>query len=244
MDKAVPAGPAQITRPMLGWFLYMIDHIKGEGLDKTVLDCGAGGATPPLVHFAERGYSCYGIDISELQIERAAAHGKAHGYELDLRVGDMRDLPYPDQAFSYVYELESMCHLTKADTRRALAEMTRVLKRGGLLFAHFMSNEFWPLTGKEVAPGEYASEEAGSSIVHSYFDDEEVAGLLGTLDVIWREKRYTYFPLRTRELSLDQWMNWYDPGSTHFPTRADWRKAFDERERYCYAAWEVIARRT
>jgi len=155
----------------------------------------------------------------------------------------MRDLPYPDGTFSYVYELESMCHLTKTDTRQALAEMTRVLKRGGLLFAHFMSKEFWPVTGREIAPGEYAGEEAGSPVVHSYFEDEEVAHLIADLDVVWKEKRYTYFPLRTRDLNLEQWMNWYDPNSTRFPTRADWQKAFDERERYCYAAWEVIARR-
>ena len=236
--------PAEITRPMLAWFLYMIDRVGPKGLDKTVLDCGAGGATPPLAHFAERGYDCHGIDISEAQIERAEAYAIEHGYDLDLRVGDMRDLPYPDEAFSYVYELESICHLTKADTRRALEEMARVLKRGGLLFAHFMSTQFWPLTGEEVAPGEYAGDEAGAPVVHSYFEDDEVDALFADHDVVWKEKRFTYFPLRTREVDLEGWMEWYDPKSTHFPTEADWRRAFEERERYCYVAWELIARKT
>ena len=156
----------------------------------------------------------------------------------------MRELPYPDGSFSYVYELESMCHLTKADTRKAIAEMTRVLKPGGLLFAHFMSMEFWPLMGKEGKPGEFAGIESGAPVIHSYFEDAEVASCFAEHDVVWKEKRFTYFPLRTREMSRDQWMTWHDSESTRFPTEADWRMAYEERERYCYAAWEVIAQRT
>lgn len=162
---------------------------------------------------------------------------------MDLRVGDMRDLPYPDDSFGYVYELESMCHLTKADTKKALAEMARVLKPGGLLFAHFMSTEFWPLTGKEGAPGEFAGMESGEPVIHSYFEDAEVADLFKGHDIVWKEKRYTYFPLRTRETTREQWRAWYDPASTSFPSEDDWNAAYDKCEQYCYAAWEVIARK-
>ncbi len=235
---------APITRPMLAWFLYMIDRVGEDGLDRTVLDCGAGGSTPPLAHFAERGYECHGIDISEEQVQRAAAYAEERGYDLALRVGDMRDLPYEDASFSYVYELESMCHLTKADTGKAIAEMTRVLKPGGLLFAHFMSTDFWPLTGSEGAPGEFAGLECGEPVIHSYFEDDEVASYFEAHDVVWKEKRFTYLPLRTRTTTLERWKAWYDPKSTRFPTEADWLAAYEERERYCYAAWEVIAQRT
>jgi len=229
---------------MLSWFLYMIGRVGDAGLDKTVLDCGAGGPTPPVAQFAERGYSCHGVDISERQVELAAAYAKENAYAIDLQVGDMRDLPYPDESFSYVYELESMCHLTKADTKRALGEMKRVLKPGGLLFAHFMSTDFWPLTGHEEAPGEFSGMESGVPVIHSYFEDQEISKLFATFDVVWKQKRFTHFPLRTRETSLERWKAWYDPQSTNFPSEEDWLAAYEQRERYCYVAWEVVARKS
>lgn len=236
------SGPVEISRPMLGWFLYALTLLETEGLDRTVLDCGAGGPTPPLAHFAERGYQCHGIDISEKQIERAAAYAKERGYDLDLRIGDMRDLPYPDTSFSYVYELESTCHLTKADTRAALSEMNRVLKPGGYLFAHFMSTDFWPLTGRKDSPGEFAGFEGGAPVVHSYFEDEEVDGCFSHMTIMWKEKRFTYSPFRVRGLTPGQWQEWYDANSTRF-TKDEWDAMYGRRERYCYAAWEIIARK-
>ncbi|MCK5584888.1 class I SAM-dependent methyltransferase, partial [Candidatus Bipolaricaulota bacterium] len=160
---------------MLACFLEYIARADRSGLDDTVLDCGGGGSTPPLAMFAERGYTCTGIAISEKQVASARACAEERDLPMTFDVGDMRALPYPDASFSYVYEIESMCHLTKADTRRAIGEMTRVLKPGGYLFAHFMSDELWPITGEEVGSGEFRGEEDGEIVVHSFFTDEEVA---------------------------------------------------------------------
>jgi len=234
--------PAEITRPMLAWFLYVLSHLDTEELDKRVLDCGAGGRTPPLAHFAERGYECHGIDMSGGQVLRAAEYAEERGYALNIRVGDMRELPYPDASFSYVYELESMCHLTKADTKQALSEMHRVLRPGGYLFAHFMSMEFWPLTGREEAPGEFSETEGGRAVVHSYFEDDEVQAMLSGMKTIWKQKRLTYYPYRVGDLTLEEWRRWFVPGSTRY-TRSEWDAMYRERGRYCYAAWEVIARK-
>ncbi len=227
---------------MLAWFLYVLSRLDTDGLDKTVLDCGAGGRTPPLSHFAERGYECHGIDISAEQVRRAAEYAKERGYALNLRVGDMRELPYPDASFSYVYELESMCHLTKADTKVALSEMKRVLKPGGYLFAHFMSMEFWPITGREEAAGEFAETECGEAVVHSYFEDDEVYGLFPDMRIVWKQKRFTYYPYRIDDLTRQEWRGWFVPGSTRY-TSSEWDAMYEQRDRYCYAAWEVIARK-
>lgn len=235
-------GPAEVTRPMLAWFLCVLSRLEADGLDKTVLDCGAGGRTPPLAHFAERGYECHGIDISEEQVRRAVEYAEEHGYALNLRVGDMRELSYSDESFSYVYELESMCHLTKADTKRALSEMRRVLRPGGYLFAHFMSTDFWPITGREEAPGEFAETECGKAVVHSYFEDDEVSALLQDMRIVWKQKRFTYVPYRIDDLTLEEWRNWFVPDSTRY-ARSEWDAMYEDRSRYCYAAWEVIARK-
>lgn len=44
-------------------------------LERTVLDCGAGGDSPPLGLFAQYGYVASGIDCNPEQIDIAQAHG-------------------------------------------------------------------------------------------------------------------------------------------------------------------------
>lgn len=234
--------PVEITRPMLSWFLFMISRLETDGLEKTVLDCGAGGGTPPLAQFAERGYTCHGIDISEERLQMAAAYAEKNGFDMDLRVGDMRNLPYADETFAFVYELESMCHLTKKETWQTLEEMNRVLVPGGYLFAHFMTTDFWPLTGREQAPGEFVETEAGQTVVHSYFEDDEVMGAFSHMRIVWKQKRYTQFPFRIEGITEAQWQSWYTPGSTRF-TEAEWQALYAERHRCCYTAWEIIAQK-
>lgn len=227
---------------MLACFLSFLARADRSTLDETVLDCGGGGSSPPLAMFAERGYVCTGIDIAERQVESARAYAEERGLPMTFDVGDMRALPYPDASFSYVYEIESMCHLTKAETRRAIAEMTRVLKPGGYLFAHFMSDELWPITGEEVGPGEYRVEEDGEIVVHSFFTDIEVEEVLSNLDIAWKQKRFAYHARSSHALERGDWNRWYDASWTEF-TREAWEAAYDERDHYVYVAWEVIAQK-
>lgn len=91
-----------------------------------LLDIGCGaGATVELV--LEMGYNCWGIDLSEPFLEKAAGRG------LTARVqrGDAKALPFPDASFDGVL-LE--CSLTvMGDKDVVLAEAARVLKKKGRL---------------------------------------------------------------------------------------------------------------
>jgi len=96
----------------------------------TVLDvaCGTGRIAIPL---AARGFDVHGLDISErvLEVARRAAP------ELDLRQGDMRELPWEEGSFDAVLNLWSAFGYfeTQADDERVLAEIARVLRPGGVL---------------------------------------------------------------------------------------------------------------
>ena len=98
----------------------------------------------------------HGIDISEKQVERARQFIDRSGLPIHLQTGDMRQIPYDDGAFDYVYEQHSMCHLSKADTAAVIGEIHRVLKPGGIAFLGVASQDCWPLSsyGEERSPGE------------------------------------------------------------------------------------------
>jgi ubiquinone/menaquinone biosynthesis C-methylase UbiE len=72
-----------------------------------------------------------GVDHSELMVARAKRrlNGGRGDAALDLRVGDVGDLPFPDERFDVVFAVNSFHQWPEKD--RALAEMVGVLKPGG-----------------------------------------------------------------------------------------------------------------
>lgn len=80
-----------------------------------------------LAWAAERGARAYGIDISE-PTARQARQAFASG-ALRCTVSDVRDLPFRDDSFDAIYSMGTIEHF--AETERAVAEITRVLKPRG-----------------------------------------------------------------------------------------------------------------
>ena len=107
----------------------------------------------------------------------------------------MREIPFDDETFDYVYEHYAMCHLSKKETARAIHEMHRVLKKEGLCFLGVISIDSHPKAGfgEEKAPGEFWGQESGGDTLHSLFTDEEIEGLLSGWEVLSKEKRIQYF---------------------------------------------------
>ena len=166
---------------------------EGQSRGK-ILDCGAGGLVPPLVLFAQHGFDAWGIDISDEQLDKARRFCEQSGTKMHLQSGDMRQIPFEDETFDYVFEQYAMCHLNKKDTARAIAEMHRVLKKQGLCFLGVISMDCDPKTGygEEIAPGEFLGLEDGEQRLHSLFTDEEIEGLLTDWEMVSKEKRIHY----------------------------------------------------
>ncbi|MGB2956410.1 MAG: class I SAM-dependent methyltransferase [Anaerolineales bacterium] len=204
---------------------------------KKILDCGAGGPVPPLELFQQQGLEIWGIDTSKEQLEKAHQFCDKQGIELDLREGDMRQIPFEDGFFDYVYEHYSMCHLSKVNTAQAVSEMHRVLKIGGFCFLGFKSNETWPrsLFGEEEGPGEYWGEEGGKKrTLHSLFTDQETDELETDWEIVQKRKEVQYLQETAEETSLSEWMELYgeaDNGSS----REDWGTKYERRaDIFCY----------
>lgn len=71
------------------------------------------------------------IEWSESMLAQARRRARAIGREVDLSLGDARQLPWPDGHFDTVVATFALCSIPDPDV--ALQEMTRVLRPGGLL---------------------------------------------------------------------------------------------------------------
>ena len=109
---------------------YLLPHLAP---DAKVLDvgCGPGTITADLAGRVPRGHVT-GIDAAPEVVEQArrAAGDRAN---LDFATGDVYALDYPDDSFDVVHAHQVLQHL--GDPVRALREMRRVTRPGGLIAA-------------------------------------------------------------------------------------------------------------
>ncbi|WP_273324265.1 class I SAM-dependent methyltransferase [Vallitalea guaymasensis] len=175
------------TQTQLYTFLLYCDD---ERLEKTVLDCGAGGRRPPLAIFKDKGFETYGIDISQKQIEFAKEFEEKEQIELNITEGNMLELPFEDESMSYIYSYNSIFHMCKEEIGQAVSEIKRVLKKDGLAFINFPTVDDWRArVGERVREGEYLQEEFGEKILHSYFKIDEAEIYFNDVKIIYKEVR-------------------------------------------------------
>jgi len=167
-----------------------LKYAEENSVEKIVLDCGAGGRRPPLALFSNNGYEAYGIDISEPQIEMANRFALEHNLKLKIKKGDMRKIPFDNETFGCVFSWNSSIHLTKNDTKTALSEMLRVLKKGGLLYVNFIWNKDLSIDlGEERNPGEFWMTIDGEECVHSCFSESETDQFFDNFKILYKQKR-------------------------------------------------------
>ena len=110
----------------------------GLSPDDRVLDapCGHGRIAIPL---ASDGMAVIGVDRSEAFLDRAAVDADLAGVSLDLRPGDLRELPIDEASVdAALCWFTSFGYFDDDGNRRALDEFARVLRPGGQLLIETM----------------------------------------------------------------------------------------------------------
>lgn len=99
----------------------------------SVLDvgCGFGLETERLARLVGPGRPVAGIDESAHFIDVAKRRAAAAGLRIDYRAGLAEKLPFADASFDHVRAERLLIYLT--DAGRALSEMRRALKAGGVM---------------------------------------------------------------------------------------------------------------
>jgi SAM-dependent methyltransferase len=125
---------------------HLYDELRHKALDRQLLDrfadcvrdaglvCDLGCGPGQVARYLhERGVEVCGVDLSPGMVERARQLNPG----IDFRQGDMRSLDVPDQAWAGIAAVYAIVNLPPSDVTRALREMGRVLRPGGLLLLSF-----------------------------------------------------------------------------------------------------------
>ncbi|KGK90269.1 class I SAM-dependent methyltransferase [Clostridium sp. HMP27] len=159
-------------------------------MDKVVLDCGAGGNCPPLSLFSEYGYVTHGIEFNTKQLEKANEYANKKSQNLNIELGDMRNLKFENETFSFVYSYNSVFHMVKSDVSKSINEMKRVLKKNGLLFVNFLTTkDFRCGQGIDLGENQYDQIEDDISVIHSYFEECDPDRYFYGMEIIYKENR-------------------------------------------------------
>ena len=120
-----------IVREVMGW-----PEVPSSG---RLLEIGCGAANH-LLGLADR-FELAGIDISPTAIDWGREHAANAGVAVDLRQGDVRELPWQSAEFDVVRDGHLLHCIIGEDRPKVLAESRRVLRPGGTLVVMTMCGD-------------------------------------------------------------------------------------------------------
>jgi tellurite methyltransferase len=110
------------------------------------------------------------LDASETAIEFARAAAEREGLDIDLRLGRMRELPFPDGHFDYVLAYNAIYHGDRDAVQATVREIHRVLRAGGVYQVTMLSRRNKGFgVGNLISAGTFVQPDAGDDKVHPHF---------------------------------------------------------------------------
>jgi ubiquinone/menaquinone biosynthesis C-methylase UbiE len=131
----------------------------GQGLDVLEVGCGTGLILQRVGQFAR---SARGVDLSPGMLEKARARG------LDVALASATALPFPDNQFDVTCSFKVLAHVPEIE--KALAEMARVTRPGGMVLAEFYNPYSLRGLAKRLGPAGKIAEGANERDVYTRFD--------------------------------------------------------------------------
>lgn len=163
----------------------LIGELRSRNV-RRVLDLGCGVGRHAL-YLAAEGFEVTAIDASEAGIAYCRGAANEMRLHVDLHVGSMLDLPFPDASFDYLLTFNVIYHGAPDVVRRSIAEIARVIRPGGLLQATLLSKRNAGFgVGTEIAPDTFVVPDASDDKVHAhhYSNAADAVRLLGEFELI------------------------------------------------------------
>jgi SAM-dependent methyltransferase len=111
------------------WRTTIVDDFAARcraGGRRSVVELGA-GTGQLATHAGTRGLSVTPTDLSPGNVGAMRRRG------LDASIADFSDLPFDDESFDGGYAVNSLLHVPKTELADVMAEVRRVIRKGGLL---------------------------------------------------------------------------------------------------------------
>lgn len=176
--------------------LEKLELVTLEPRDVLDAGCGTGGALKPL---AKRfpGATLHALDIAPAMLAEARRH-KPWFRKLNLVEGALEDIPMPDDSVDVVFSSLALQWVNDFD--RALSELRRVLRGGGLL----LFSTFGPDTLKELRAAWAAADDR--THVNRFIDLHDIGDALvraGFAEVVMDMEHFTLTYPELRSLLCD-----------------------------------------
>lgn len=116
---------------ILGSYKFLQELSKNKCENKKILDYGCGNGIHS-VWLAEYGAEVVGIDLSKYSLQIAKERAKKEGIDnkAEFLMMDCENLDFPDDSFDIIFDGGTLSSL---DFKKALPEISRVLRPGGFL---------------------------------------------------------------------------------------------------------------
>ncbi|WP_306058575.1 class I SAM-dependent methyltransferase [Natronococcus wangiae] len=101
-----------------------------------ILDVGCGPGSD-LATFTSAGYNVVGLDVVSSFLQVANSHTP----DASLVQGDMRQMPFQDEAFDGIWSSASFLHIPRSHATDTLQEFRRVLQDNGVIFLSVKRNQ-------------------------------------------------------------------------------------------------------
>lgn len=115
------------------------------------LGCGPGAN---IWYLSREGFDVYGMDGSAIAIKKAKTRLKKENLKAKLILGDITNLPFKDNFFDLVFDVECLYSNSLSETKKILKEAYRVLSPKGLFYSKTFSNKISGLKGAKKIRGE------------------------------------------------------------------------------------------
>jgi len=169
--------------------IALAEEMRAWGM-RRVLDVGCGGGRH-LLYLAKEGFVVYGSDRSATGLTISRERLEKEGLRAVLRRCDMTEVPFPDEFFDAVLSVYVLHHNTLENVGKAIGEIRRALKRGGLFFANLSGKgDYKEGKGKKIGPGTYICDSGiETGMPHHFFTRREVETLLEGFEIASVEER-------------------------------------------------------
>ena len=157
---------------------------------RRILDLGCGNGRH-VVALVKDDFEVVGLDISSSGLRLTREWLREEELEADLVAADFRQgLPFAGECFDGLLSTQVIHHAMIAEVRLAIAEIWRVLKKGGIAFVTVAGSTHATLAYEEIEPGTFiplSGTEKG--LPHHIFSETDLRWELGPFQVEQIERR-------------------------------------------------------